>query len=697
MDGGDVELTPLYARPHRRPPDAWINPSDEARNASPRPKKKQRSLPTLSEEEAEGELCVPSERLIIRPDPDVECDQLRAQVFHLQEKVEVLRSRFRDAQLQLTSIEEDTGRGRPIYLNTPLASDRPAVLLNHDETQANVEVGYRGRILLPTFARLGSSATCESGFLSSPWRLWDGVTTAGGLDNVSNVGIQSLSEGQRRDFVDIFFAKRWPQFPVLHQPTFLEQHYAPFVRGETTNKLSPFLVNIILAIGSSEKTRRSAPSQEIHQSFFQAAVQSLCDVLGANDLDCIQCLILLCMYGTNEPQSVNLWYTAGLILRLAIGIDLHRRESLINKNFMEREMIKRLFWSVYTMDRSISIAMGRPLGIQDADITMPLPLCLTDEMLLAQASAGGSPSGGDTSFVNLVPDPRDLSTFLNIIQLRRINASIYKTLYSAGDANLTGESIGALRSQYYGQLNEWLVSTPRYVNPVCMNQTPEWFQIAYHQAIMNLYRPSHASPLCTINAIRLCADSSISLITNYSALYAKNRITYTFVALTSLFMAAVTMLYCLRASATLRSELTREVTEWNIRMCTTLLRDMSNGEIVGERSAQIIQRLGDATLAVFGAQSEPAHGVIMIVLCAYDAYPLREIQHPQMGEAIIIGCQYLKRWEKNPRLRMRVEKTGNLMRVKVDNVHGVSTMVFNANVYNVANLQHTSTQDSCKE
>ena len=74
-----------------------------------------------------------------------------------------------------------------------------------------------------------------------------------------------------------------------------------------------------------------------------------------------------------------------------------------------------------------------------------------------------------------MPNPSDLSTFPYIIQLRRMNGSIYRTLYSAGDTSLTSESVEALRSQYYGQLNQWLVSTPRYISPVCMNQTPEWF------------------------------------------------------------------------------------------------------------------------------------------------------------------------------------------------------------------------------
>ncbi len=99
--------------------------------------------------------------------------------------------------------------------------------------------------------------------------------------------------------------------------------------------------------------------------------------------------------------------------------------------------------------------------------------------------------------------------------------------------------------------------------------------------------------------MRLCADSSISLVSCYNTLYAKNKVTYTFVALISLFMAAVTMLYTLRASPLLRQELTKEVTESNIRSCAALLRRISNGRPVGERSAQIIERLGVATLAIF--------------------------------------------------------------------------------------------------
>ncbi|GJC88870.1 positive regulator of purine utilization [Colletotrichum liriopes] len=221
---------------------------------------------------------------------------------------------------------------------------------------------------------------------------------------------------------------------------------------------------------------------------------------------------------------------------------------------------------------------------------MPLPLPLSDEVLA---------NPDRDSQLSFGPDVNDLSTFLHIIELRRINAEIYKSLHSAGDTNLAGTNIDVIRVQHHTRLSRWLVSAPRYLVPASMHQTPEWFQIAYHQAIMNLYRPSHASPVSTIDALRHCADSSISLISCYGALYAKNKVTYTFVALTSLFMAGVTMLYSLRASAALRQELTRGVVKSNIGSCTTLLRDISHGGAVVERSVEIIERLGRATLAFF--------------------------------------------------------------------------------------------------
>ncbi|KAH6683509.1 fungal-specific transcription factor domain-containing protein [Plectosphaerella plurivora] len=532
-------------------------------------------LPVCGPCDAVGAVCVPSDRLVIRPETDCQCDELRARVRELERQNGCLRA-------QLQSIPR------------PQSTNELALDGGQRDGQVTVpSLSGASRMLLPTFPRLPASELGESGFLSSPWRLWDGLgVTSTPEASEPDFTTASLTEEEKMELVDIFFVKRWPQYPVLHRPTFMEWYH------QAAGDLRTFYVNIVLAIGALEKKRSTSSGQAIHQSLFRLAVTKLNHILAANDRDCVQGLLLLSMYGSYEPQAVDIWHTTGLALRLAVGMNMHRRESLGRRGLLHDEMTKRLFWSIYAMDRSICIAMGRPLGIQDADLTMPLPLCLTDEALLAQYEVQALPVPP-----SLTSNPRDMSTFLHIVQLRRLNAGIYC---------LKAQSLESTRARYYVELNQWLVSAPRYMNPACMNQTSEWFHIAYHQAVMNLYRPSYTSlPNSTVSpdAISLCADSAISLIINYSSLHAKNRITYSFVALTSLFMAAVTMLYSIRASPALRKDLTKAVIQSNINICCSLLRAIASGRAEGERSASILQRLGTATLAIFDSGVDVEGGI----------------------------------------------------------------------------------------
>ncbi|KAG5763086.1 hypothetical protein H9Q72_008805 [Fusarium xylarioides] len=523
--------------------------------------------------------CVPSDRLVVKVDRECECDHLRGQVERLKDRVNELQT-----QLAMQSRLPSEARSQESHLQIRSVADRQ----EPDGSVGSLERGYVGRMLLPTFRGLGPNGASETGFMTGPWQLWHGLSASETPPTAT-----SSTFSLHRDvlgLIEVFFDRRWPQYPVLHRPSFMEQHYIPYCNGQVRSRLSAFEVHMVLAIGASEKARISSDAPVSHEVFFEAAVRDLDAVLSADDLDCIRCLSLLCLFGSNEPQSVNLWYTVGMALRLAVGIDMHREESMANKTLLDAEMRKRLFWSLYTMDRSVSISLGRPLGIQDADITIPLPLVLTDEQIAGPA---------DQAIANILPDVRDMSAFRHIVELRQINAGIYSALHSAGGLNLEGRNLDAIRQQHYTRLNAWLLSAPRYLAPLSMYQTPEWFQIAYHQAVINLHRPSHTSPVSSADAIRLCADSSISLISCYNALYAKNKIIYTFVALDSLFMAAVTMLYSIRASSVVRLELTREVVEANIESCVRLLSKISHGKKVGERSTQIIRRLGNATLAIF--------------------------------------------------------------------------------------------------
>ncbi|KAI1387013.1 fungal-specific transcription factor domain-containing protein [Hypoxylon trugodes] len=535
-------------------------------------------LPTCSPCSTAGAVCVPSERFL-RRNPSCNCAELREQVNALNNQVAELTSRLAEKRSHAqTNLD---GYNPP----SPTISQS----VDRDET---VEKSCTVRILRPTFPR----KTSENGFLSSPWHLWGNIDDRTLTDHSIHGISWNSSQAVWPQLIDVFFSRRWPQLPVIHKPTFLQKHFIPFSENRSDCSPSSFQVNIVLAIAAAEKTVLDDDSVLSHHDYFKIATQSLEAVFAADDIDCVQSLLLLAMYGSHEPQYVDMWYTVGLALRLAVGIDLHRQEAIEGCNVLEAEMRKRLWWSVYVMDRSMSVALGRPLGIQDSDITMPLPESLTDDQL----------SNLELPIVpNLIPSTSDTSTFIHIIKLRRIYTDAYKVFHSVGQTNIGGEDdLGIIRHQHLLRFNDWLVGAPRYFNQQCMFQTPEWFQIAYHQAVITLHRPSRATTVNTIDEIRLCIDSSISLISCYSALYARNKITYTFVALNSLFMAAVTMLHALRASRVIRQELTKPVAESNILLCTKLLRDMSNGRTVGNSSAQIIERLGKAILDIF--DNDPA-------------------------------------------------------------------------------------------
>ena len=382
------------------------------------------------------------------------------------------------------------------------------------------------------------------------WDLWGDDSTPTDVFRSTNIPLD-LGDDAYRDLTNTFFDCRWSYLPVLHRPTFVNEHLNPFLSKSVTSPISVFLVNMVCAIATTEKSSFQEDSQ-VHRSFFNRAVQDLHIVMGIDDLQCVQCLLLLCMYGHNEPQSVNMWYTTGLALQLAIGMDLHRKESLWGHGLLCTEIFKRIFWCSYVMNCNMAINMGRPLGIHESDITMPLPLPLTDDQL---SDSCVHPDLCQTT----ISQTSDISAFIHIIQLRKINAAIYKSFHPIGRILLERQQLDAIRRQYFSELNNWLVTSPRYPRPSSTFQTTEWFQIAFHHATLSLYRPSRAIPMPSSEDLGICMESAIGLISAYSSLYARNRIKYTFVAIHSLFMAAVAMLYALRVSLHLRQELTRPV------------------------------------------------------------------------------------------------------------------------------------------
>ncbi|CAI7653979.1 unnamed protein product [Penicillium bialowiezense] len=516
--------------------------------------------------------CVMSDRLMVQHANNCECDSLRTQLAAAERRATELSQKCHQLEFQIA----ETLKSVPPTISDIPTSSSPMI------AQTATELCLLN----------GQLSGMNRSSMSSAWELWG--------DDTDMEMPESNRTGLDRDaYVNLateFFDKRWPYLPVLHRQSFFDQHLIPFLNQRGMGPLSNFLVNVVCAIASTE-TSNQQKGHEDSRAFFREAVKDLHLVMASENFECIQCLLLMCIYGHNEPQSVNIWYTIGLALNLAIGINLHRKESISTQDTMTAEMCKRVFWCAYVINCSMAINMGRPLGIQESDISMPLPLQMTDTQL---DEASHSPHAEET----FIPHVADTSTFIHIIKLRRINAAVYTTFHSIGSRLAEAAELDRLRSTYFMELNQWRITAPLYIQPLSTFQSTEWFQIAYHHAVLSLYRPSRAIPLPSPDNLRLCTDSAIGLISSYSALYARNRIRYTFVAIHSLFMAAVTMLYSLRAFAPLRRELTKPVIRTNIFTFLTLFRGICDGRTVGEKCCGIVERLGDSILSIFDNEDQ---------------------------------------------------------------------------------------------
>lgn len=103
----------------------------------------------------------------------------------------------------------------------------------------------------------------------------------------------------------------------------------------------------------------------------------MCEV---RSIENIEAMALLVVYHLRSASSHGLWYIIGLAMRTAIDLGLHRKANEINLDPWTAQMRRRLFWTIYYLERVISMSLGRPFSIADRQIDLPLPVDVDDDV-----------------------------------------------------------------------------------------------------------------------------------------------------------------------------------------------------------------------------------------------------------------------------------------------------------------------------
>lgn len=157
-------------------------------------------------------------------------------------------------------------------------------------------------------------------------------------------------------------------YPFLHEQSHIKDIHLLYENSSAVTPHVSFHVYMVLAIASCNLSRQHK-FQLPAEGYFNAAMKYFPGSCQENSLKGVQCLLLLIIYALHNPScSVNIWNLLYQCLASLIDLGLQRDIKVLpglEVSLLEQEMRTRVFWVIYTLDRTLAILMGRPIGIRD--------------------------------------------------------------------------------------------------------------------------------------------------------------------------------------------------------------------------------------------------------------------------------------------------------------------------------------------
>ncbi|KAJ5653070.1 hypothetical protein N7490_000073, partial [Penicillium lividum] len=249
------------------------------------------------------------------------------------------------------------------------------------------------------------------------------------------------------------------------------------------------IVLMICAVGTlhqDPETEAVANAHSKSEHWFTASKYLSSLESGPPRLETIQVRLIQCLYLLSSSRANECWYSFGTALQVVTALGLHRKwPAKTSKNgcsSLELELRKRIFWSVYTLDKYLSIMFGRPRLLHDEDIDQELPDEINDEDLLEEDPMRRS---GAT-------DSMMIASVLHY-RLGRILGEISRQLYSINPLSRDSPLDTAVRLTT--ELERWKESVPPLFNsvqptslipPLCRQS--QVLQLAYSHAMIHVTR-----------------------------------------------------------------------------------------------------------------------------------------------------------------------------------------------------------------
>ncbi|KAF2027757.1 hypothetical protein EK21DRAFT_50905, partial [Setomelanomma holmii] len=340
-----------------------------------------------------------------------------------------------------------------------------------------------------------------------------------------------------------YFDTIHPQWPVLHEPSFraaVDKMLSERVTNAGSRQEDPhvsFHLYMVLAISATILSHRSK-RQFSGESYCLSALQYFDQLNLQSSIQGLQCMLLLLIFTFHNPHMrLSIWHLNYQCVAAVVDLGLQRNVTASSGiSLVDQEMRTRLFWTVYTLDRSISTMMGRPIGLRDEACELRLPNDLDEEDL-----PGPAPTVGSASCIAISIHFFKLAKLNS--ELKYVANSIVREAPSYAYPPIT--DILAWQRDMLSRFDEWSSRFPRDVSGNTYMET--LCEIRYHAMKVLLLRPSPAIPIPSSGALIECHESARKSIRLYDKLYRQELMVHDWITLHGIISATITMIYCLRS------------------------------------------------------------------------------------------------------------------------------------------------------
>lgn len=422
------------------------------------------------------------------------------------------------------------------------------------------------------------------------------------------------------DWTESFFDNWHPPYPVLHAPSVLA-----ILQKLSENGLSslPFwdavIVRAIISISladrrqSSKPHTRPIPSDLVFTSFDHAHEAILPALTRPATIHSLQATICVQMFLVSMLRLNTASRLGGLIVQMAFQLGLHRCPMRYQAfRSAEQQLRKRIFWSLYCIERYICQAMGLPLTIRDEDADV----CHLNEEIHRPKSQDYPPTfdtGDGTERESSVSSDGRLQLLVFLSQHAQLRGSIIELRNKRVEERDRDPDaailINAKLTQWWNEVEDFFDQNDEASSPISPLHKVVLKTLKHESTIM-LHRPMLASLKATASytsAVHACIGAAKSLLNGLYALTEEPRSVVGTTARPPMmwpsFTWAVWMSAFILLYATSEGILNGQVTSRNVDKSLKILNRLAaRGSVWPEASAVAIQ---DLRSILSGRQGSP--------------------------------------------------------------------------------------------